>query len=178
VVEHATQAFPVAAAVDPQWEVERLLFVGDDRHGVPLEVMGIELDNGGLLIHPCDEGAPRISSALPASDGRPLTMKTKAGKPVTADMIDALSAEAERGYDPATVGRRRIGRPSLAGEGESPRVQYRVPPTTYSRALRRAQAQGMATISALSRALLEAYADGTIKLPPVVQRVRRPKPPR
>jgi len=105
-------------------------------------------------------------------------MKTKSGKPVTADMIEALSAEAEVGYDPATLRRRRIGRPSLAGEGESPRVQYLVPPTTYSRALRRAQAQGMATISALSRALLEAYAEGKIKLPPAVKRVTRPKTPR
>jgi len=105
-------------------------------------------------------------------------MKTKSGKPVTADMIEALSAEAEAGYDPATLRRRRIGRPSLAGEGESPRVQYRVPPTTYRRALRRAQAQGMATISALSRALLEAYAEGKIKLPSAVKRVTRPKTPR
>jgi hypothetical protein len=50
VLDHATQAFPVASAVDPQWEVERLLFLGDDRHGIALEVMGIELDDGGLLI--------------------------------------------------------------------------------------------------------------------------------
>ena len=105
-------------------------------------------------------------------------MKTKSGKPVTADMIDALSAEAERGYEPATLRRRRLGRPSLAGEGESPRVQYRVPPTTYSRALKRAQAQGVATISALSRALLEAYAEGKIKLPAAVKRVSRSKSPR
>ena len=105
-------------------------------------------------------------------------MKTKSGKPVTADMIEALRAEAERGYEPATLRRRRLGRPSLAGEGESPRVQYRVPSTTYSRALQRAQAQGVATISALSRALLEAYAAGKIKLPAAVKGVTRPKSPR
>src|SRR5258708_37631506 len=105
-------------------------------------------------------------------------MKTKSGKPVTADMIEALSAEAEGGYDPVTLRRRRIGRPSLAGEGESPRVQYRVPPTTYSRALRRAQAPGLATVSALSPALLQAYAEGRIKLPPAVNPAARPKNPR
>ena len=105
-------------------------------------------------------------------------MNTKSGKPVTTEMIDALSAEAEGGYDPATLRRRRIGRPSLAGEGESPRVQYRVPPLTYSRALRRAHAQGLATISALSRALLEAYAEGKIKLPPAAKHGTRPKTPR
>src|SRR5258708_19720681 len=105
-------------------------------------------------------------------------MKTKTGKPVTADMIEALSAEAERGYSPATLRSRRVGRPSLAGKGESPRVQYRVAPTTYSRALRRAQAQGVATMSALSRALLEAYAEGKINLPAAPNRLTRPKPPR
>jgi hypothetical protein len=105
-------------------------------------------------------------------------MKTKHGKPVTADMIEALSSEAEQGYDPAVLGRRRIGRPSLAGAGESPRVQYRVPSRTYSRALQRAQAQGVATISALSRALLEAYAEGKVKLPAAAKRVAPPKSPR
>lgn len=105
-------------------------------------------------------------------------MKTKSGKPVTADMVEALSAEGERGYEPATLRRRQVGRPSLAGEGESPRVQYRVPPKTYTRALQRAQAQGVATISALSRALLEAYAEGKIKLPAAIKRAARPKTPR
>ncbi len=102
-------------------------------------------------------------------------MKTKSGTPVTADMIEALSAEAERGYDPATLRRRRIGRPSLDGDGESPRLQYRVPSRTYTRALQRGQAQGLPTISALSRALLEGYAEGRIKLPAAVKRVARPK---
>ena len=105
-------------------------------------------------------------------------MKTRTGKPVTPEMVETLSAEAERGYEPGALQRRRLGRPSLAGEGESPRVQYRVPPTTYSRALSRAQAQGVATISALSRALLEAYAEGKIKLPQAVTRATRPKTPR
>jgi hypothetical protein len=105
-------------------------------------------------------------------------MRTRSGKHVTADMIEALSAEAERGYDPAALHRRRVGRPSLAGEGESPRVQYRVPPKTYTRALQRAQEQGVATISALSRALLEAYAEGKIKLPAAIRRAGRSKTPR
>jgi hypothetical protein len=50
VVEHAVYVFTVAAAVDPQSEADRLLFVGDDQQGVPLEIMGIELDDGSLLI--------------------------------------------------------------------------------------------------------------------------------
>jgi hypothetical protein len=50
VVEHCGQAFSVQSAVDPKWEAERLLFLGDDMNGTPLEVMGIELDDGALLV--------------------------------------------------------------------------------------------------------------------------------
>lgn len=50
VVEHCGMAFAVPASVDPKWETERLLFLGDDMNGVPLEVMGIELAQGDLLV--------------------------------------------------------------------------------------------------------------------------------
>jgi hypothetical protein len=43
-------AFSVPAAVDPKWETERLVFLGDDMNGVPLEVMGVELEKGDLLV--------------------------------------------------------------------------------------------------------------------------------
>lgn len=92
-------------------------------------------------------------------------MRTRTGKPVTAEMLEALAAEAERGYDATALRPRKAGRPALGGEGESPRVQYRVPATTYARAMHRALSQGVPTVSALSRALLEAYADGRIRLP-------------
>lgn len=102
-------------------------------------------------------------------------MRTRAGQPVTPEMVAALAAEAERGYDPTTVRLRKVGRPSLAGAGVSPRVQYRVSPSTYARALRKAKSGGVTTISALSRALLEAYADGTIQLPVAPAKPRQPR---
>ena len=80
-------------------------------------------------------------------------------------MIEALADEAERGYDIETLEVRSIGRPSLSGGGESPRVQFRVAPTTYKRALQRGRREGMPTMSAVARALLDAYADGDVTLP-------------
>lgn len=50
VVEHCGQAFSVPAAVDPKWQAERLLFLGDDMNGVPLEVMATELEEDSLLV--------------------------------------------------------------------------------------------------------------------------------
>jgi hypothetical protein len=100
-------------------------------------------------------------------------MRTRQGQPVTPEMVEALADEAERGYDAGGLRLRRIGRPSLAGAGESPRVSYRVSPATYARALKKAKRGGVATISALSRALLEAYADGVIELPSIVPKSTR-----
>jgi hypothetical protein len=57
-------------------------------------------------------------------------------------------------------------------------VQYRVRQATYSRAWQRAAGDGVSTISALSRALLQAYADGKLKLPaagPVATKKAVPK---
>jgi hypothetical protein len=50
VVENAHGVYPIPAAVDPAWQTERLLFVGHDSRGVPLEVVAIELDDGDLLV--------------------------------------------------------------------------------------------------------------------------------
>ena len=50
VVERCGQPFSVPAAVDPKWQTERLLFLGDDMNGIPLEVMGIELEQETLLV--------------------------------------------------------------------------------------------------------------------------------
>ena len=50
VIEHCGQAFSVPAAVDPNWQTERLLFLGDDMNGIPVEVMGIQLEQGSLLV--------------------------------------------------------------------------------------------------------------------------------
>lgn len=39
-------------------------------------------------------------------------MQTKAGEEITAELIDALSAEAERGYDLSRATRRRTAEPA------------------------------------------------------------------
>ena len=43
--------FPVPAP-DPRGD-PRLLFLGDDQHGMPLEVMAVELEPGELLVIHC-----------------------------------------------------------------------------------------------------------------------------
>jgi len=86
-------------------------------------------------------------------------MRTRQGEPITDEMLEALAAEAEAGYDPATLRPRRAGRPSL-GSGTSPRVQFRVSPTVYQEAQKRAQAEDR-TLSELARSLLEDYVRRT-----------------
>jgi CRISPR-associated endonuclease/helicase Cas3 len=104
--------------------------------------------------------------------------RTRSGEVITEEMLEGIAAEAERGYDPASFRPRPVGRPSLSEAGESPRVQYRIGAATYARAKRRAHREGVATISALSRALLQAYADGKLQLPaagPVATKKAVPK---
>lgn len=50
VIRHAPCTFPIPPSVDPRWDVERVLFVGDDQRGVPLEVVAIELEDDSLLV--------------------------------------------------------------------------------------------------------------------------------
>ena len=99
-------------------------------------------------------------------------LRTAQGEPITDEMLEALAAEAEAGYDPATLRPRRTGRPSL-GSGTSPRVQFRVSPTVYREAQAQAQAEDR-TLSELARALLEDYVRrtrGTVDS----QRTQRPR---
>lgn len=56
--------------------------------------------------------------------------RTKAGTGITLEVADALAAEAERGYDLSKAKRRRVGRPSLAGAGSSPRLSFVPRPTS------------------------------------------------
>lgn len=77
------------------------------------------------------------------------------GTTITPDMIDALTDEAEAGYDLDQARRQRVGRPSL-GSGTSPRLQFRVPPDLYAAAARRAQQEGRA-VSDIARDALRAY---------------------
>jgi methionyl-tRNA formyltransferase len=50
VIEHCGLVFAEPASPGAAIPGARLLFLGDDEHGVPLEVMSLELDNGDLLV--------------------------------------------------------------------------------------------------------------------------------
>jgi CRISPR-associated endonuclease/helicase Cas3 len=82
-------------------------------------------------------------------------LKTSQGETISDEMLEALSAEAEAGYDPATLQPRRTGRPAL-GTGPSRRVQFRVSPTVYQLAMERARKEHR-TLSDVARGLLEEY---------------------
>jgi hypothetical protein len=91
-----------------------------------------------------------------------MALTTKDGRALTDTEIDALAAEAERGFAPASLRPRpgRPGRPRLdaASLEHSPRITVRVPASLRDRAAARAAAEGR-TISQVLRTLLEAYAD-------------------
>jgi predicted HicB family RNase H-like nuclease len=82
--------------------------------------------------------------------------KTRSGSEVTTEMADALAAEAERGYDLSKATQRRVGRPSLAGRGASPRLSFRTTPELYRAAQKRARREGR-SVSDLAREAVARY---------------------
>lgn len=84
------------------------------------------------------------------------THKTKAGTDITPKVADALAAEAERGYDLSKAKQRRVGRPSLAGHGVSPRMSFRATPDLYRAAQKRAKKEGR-SVSDLAREAVARY---------------------
>lgn len=84
-------------------------------------------------------------------------MKTKAGSRMTKARSESLAKEAEKGYDLSKARRVRVqpGRPSLE-EGVSPRISYRVGRGLYSKAKKKADAEGR-TVSDVAREALERY---------------------
>lgn len=85
-------------------------------------------------------------------------LRTKAGAKITPEITDALAAEAERGYDLSKAERRRVGRPSLAGTGTSPRLSFRTTPDLYRAAQKRAKEEGR-SVSDLAREAVARYVD-------------------
>jgi Ribbon-helix-helix protein, copG family len=81
---------------------------------------------------------------------------TKAGEEITPEVADALAVEAERGYDLSKAKRRRVGRPSLAGQGTSPRMSFRIKPDLYRAAQKRAKKEGR-SVSDLAREAVARY---------------------
>lgn len=84
-------------------------------------------------------------------------LKTKKGTKLSKPRVEKLASEAEAGYDLSKAKRQRLGpgRPSL-GEGESPRISYRVAPALFDRAKKKARAEGR-TVSEVAREALQRY---------------------
>jgi hypothetical protein len=82
-------------------------------------------------------------------------MKTKSGRPLTAEYQEELARRAEAGPDPERL--RRGGRPSLDDEGISPRIQLRLARPLYEWLEEQAREKGT-TVSAIVRHLLEQAA--------------------
>lgn len=84
-------------------------------------------------------------------------LKTKSGQRITKEFGEALSKEAERGYDLSKAKAERVqpGRPSL-DKGVSPRINYRVTKGLYARAKKTAKKEGR-TVSEVAREALEHY---------------------
>ncbi|PTA44171.1 hypothetical protein C8054_22000 [Micromonospora sp. RP3T] len=59
MIEHCGQ--PYVLAPEPPERPERLLFLGDDKGGVPLEVLGIELLDGTLRVIHSMEMRPKYN---------------------------------------------------------------------------------------------------------------------
>jgi hypothetical protein len=84
--------------------------------------------------------------------------RTAAGDELTPDVIDALAAEAERGYDLSKAKRVFVGRPPLADGETMGRIAVRVTNDELNRLRKRAEAEDR-TISDLAREALERYLD-------------------
>jgi Ribbon-helix-helix protein, copG family len=81
--------------------------------------------------------------------------RTRSGEEITPEIADALAAEAERGYD-LSKAKQRVGRPSLAGAGASPRLSFRTTPDLYRAAQKRAKEEGR-SVSDLAREAVARY---------------------
>lgn len=82
--------------------------------------------------------------------------RSKSGLEITPGLADALAEEAERGYDLSKAKRQKVGRPSLAGGGVSPRMSFRTTPELYWAAREKADAEGR-TVSDLAREAIARY---------------------
>jgi predicted DNA binding CopG/RHH family protein len=79
------------------------------------------------------------------------------GEVITPEMMEALVAEAEEGYDLSVATPVRVGRPALAGGASaSPRITIRTAPQLYKAIQDRAAADGR-SVSDVARDALEAY---------------------
>jgi hypothetical protein len=144
-----------------------LLFLGDDKHGMPVEVVGVEPRGRAASGDPCHADAARLPGSLRGGEevatvkrsGEPAI--TKVGTPLDPGYEGRLAEEAEAGFDPATLTRRHAGRPSLSGRvGHSKRVDLRVDDETYE-AIRRIADRNNRRVSDVVREAINRYLEAS-----------------
>jgi hypothetical protein len=81
---------------------------------------------------------------------------TASGEVLTEDDIEKIADEIESDEPVVFTGVRLVGRPSLDGNGASPRIGFRVPRELYDAAAERA-IQEERTVSAVAREALEKF---------------------
>jgi len=111
-------------------------FFGDDADGRPLEVVGTEM-----------------------ADLNEKPFVTRTGLVITEDVAEELADEIESDEPVVFTGIRMVGRPSLDGNGASPRLSFRVPRDLYDAAAERAIKEER-TVSAVAREALEKFLAG------------------
>jgi hypothetical protein len=82
--------------------------------------------------------------------------RTKSGEVLTEEDIERIADEVESDKPVVFTGIRLVGRPSLDGNGTSPRLSFRVPRDLYDAAAERAIVEER-TVSAVARDALEKY---------------------
>ena len=86
---------------------------------------------------------------------------TKGGARFDPDYEQRLAADAEVGFDPATLTRRHAGRPSLSGRaGHSKRVDLRVDDQTYE-AIQRIADRDHRRVSDVVRDAINRYLEAS-----------------
>lgn len=85
-------------------------------------------------------------------------VKTVGGDELTEEDVEALAAEAERGYDLAKAKSVTVGRPSLGAGGVSPRLQVRVDPD-LAQALHARAEKEQRSVSEIARTALREYVE-------------------
>jgi hypothetical protein len=85
--------------------------------------------------------------------------RTKSGEVLTEEDIEKIADEVESDEPVAFTGIRMVGRPSLDGNGTSPRLSFRVPRDLYEAAAERAIEEER-TVSSVARQALEKFLAG------------------
>jgi predicted transcriptional regulator len=93
------------------------------------------------------------------ADLKEKTITTATGEVLTEEDIEKIADEIESDAPVVFAAMRPVGRPSLDGNGTSPRLSFRVPRELWDAAMERAIEEER-TVSAVAREALEKYLAG------------------